>query len=423
MPPASSLPTPPPAPAAPASSSAPRERLLSLDVFRGLTIAGMLLVNTPGTWGAIYPPLEHAVWNGWTPTDLIFPFFLFIVGITTELSRSARRARGDDERAVVRQIVRRGALIFLFGFLLNGVPFFTWTAIPGNPDPTFLQRVVDRLYGWRLLGVLQRIGLAYIAAGLISRRASVKQLVAVIAAILLGYWIALTCLPVPGTHGTIGALLLDRPEATMAAWWDRTLLDWTRFGLGNHIWPVSVTWDPEGFFSTIPAVATCLFGNLAGRWIVQRERPLLDRVSGLFAVGALGMMAGLMWNWALPINKNLWTSSYVLFTAGVAAVALATIVWIVDVQGVKWWVRPWVVYGRNPLIAYVGSFFMARMMYSVLSVSYQGRTVSLQEAVFRAWFLPWASPVNASLAFAVVFVLLWYGILVVLDRRHIILKV
>lgn len=423
MPPASSLPTPPPAPAAPESSTAPRERLLSLDVFRGLTIAGMLLVNTPGTWGAIYPPLEHAAWNGWTPTDLIFPFFLFIVGITTELSLSARRGRGDDEGAIVRQIVRRGALIFLFGFLLNGVPFFTWTAIPGNPDPTFLQRVVDRLYGWRMLGVLQRIGLAYVAGGLISRRASVKQLVAVIAGILLGYWIVLTCLPVPGTHGTIGALVLDRPEATMAAWWDRTLLDWTRFGLGNHIWPVSVTWDPEGFFSTIPAVATCLIGNLAGRWIVKRERPLLDRVSGLFAVGALGIVTGLMWNWALPINKNLWTSSYVLFTAGVAAVALATIVWIVDVQGVKWWVRPWVVYGRNPLIAYVGSFFMARMMYSVLSVSYQGRTMSLQEAVFRAMFLPWASPVNASLAFAVVFVLLWYGILVVLDRRHIILKV
>jgi predicted acyltransferase len=383
----------------------------------------MLLVNTPGTWSAIYPPLEHAAWNGWTPTDLIFPFFLFIVGITTELSLSARRARGDDESTLRRQIVRRGALIFLFGFLLNGVPFFTWTAIPGIPDPTFLQRVADRLYNWRLLGVLQRIGLAYIGAGLIARHASVKRLVAVIAAILLGYWFVLTCLPVPGSHGTIGALLLDRPEATMAAWWDRTLLDWSRFGLGNHIWPSSVTWDPEGFFSTIPAVATCLLGNLAGRWIVNQERPLLDRLSALFAVGALGMMTGLMWNWALPINKNLWTSSYVVFTAGVACVSLATIMWIVDVRRVKRWVGPWVAYGRNPLIAYVGSFFMARMIYTVLSVSYHGQTMSLEEAIYRSLFLPWASPVNASLAFAVAFVLLWYGILVVLDRRHIILKV
>ncbi len=405
------------------SSIAPRERLLSLDVFRGLTIAGMLLVNTPGTWSAIYPPLEHAAWNGWTPTDLIFPFFLFIVGITTELSLSARRARGDDEAAIRRQIIRRGALIFLFGFLLNGVPFFTWTAIPGIPDPTFLQRVVDRFYHWRWLGVLQRIGLAYIAAGLIARRASVRRLVGVIAGILLVYWVVLTCLPVPGTHGTIGALLLDHPSMTMAAWWDRFLLDWTRFGLGNHIWPVSVTWDPEGLFSTVPAVATCLLGNLAGRWIVNRKRPLLDRVSALFAVGALGMMVGLMWNWVLPINKSLWTSSYVVFTAGVACVSIATIIWIVDVQGVKWWTRPWVTYGRNPLIAYVGSFFMARMIYSVLSVRYDGRTMPLEEAVFRRLFLSWASPVNASLAFAVAFVLLWYGILLVLDRRGIILKV
>lgn len=423
MPPASSPPPPTPAQAAPTSSTAPRERLLSLDVFRGLTIAGMLLVNTPGTWSAIYPPLEHAAWNGWTPTDLIFPFFLFIVGITTELSLSARRARGDDAAAIRRQIIRRGALIFLFGFLLNGVPFFTWTAIPGNPDPTFIQRIGDRLLHWRLLGVLQRIGLAYVAAGLISRRASTRRLVIAITGILFGYWVVLTCLPVPGTHGTIGALLLNRPEATMAAWWDRILLDWSRFGLGNHIWPSSVTWDPEGFFSTIPAVASCLLGNLAGRWIVRKERTLLDRVSALFAVGALGMMTGLMWNWALPINKSLWTSSYVVFTAGVACVSLATIMWIVDVQGVKWWVAPWVAYGRNPLIAYVGSFFMARMMYTVLTVSYHGTVMPLQEAIFRSAFLPFASPVNASLAFAVVFVLLWYGILFLLDRRQIILKV
>ena len=411
----------PPPPATP--GTAQRERLLSLDVFRGLTIAAMLLVNTPGTWSAIYPPLEHAAWNGWTPTDLIFPFFLFIVGITTELSLSGRRARGDDHRAVRHQIIRRGALIFLFGFLLNGVPFFTWTAIPGIPDPTFFQRVGDRLYHWRLLGVLQRIGIAYLVAGLISQRASAKQLVGVAAVILLGYWIALTCLPVPGTHGTIGALLLDRPETTMAAWWDRYLLDWTRFGLGNHTWGNSVTWDPEGLFSTIPAVATCLLGNLAGRWIVRRERPLLDRVSALFAVGALGMMAGSLWNWVLPINKNLWTSSYVVFTAGMACVAIATIMWIVDVNGVRRGTGPWVTFGLNPLTAYVGSFFMARMIYSVLSVSYHGQTVPLEEAIFRSLFLPWASPVNASLAFAVVFVMMWYAILVLLRRHSIILKV
>jgi predicted acyltransferase len=404
-------------------SSAPKERLLALDVFRGLTIAGMLLVNTPGTWDAIYPPLEHAPWNGWTPTDLIFPFFLFIVGVTTHLSLSARRARGDDERAIRRQILRRGALIFLFGFLVNGFPFFTWGSVEGISDPTFLQRMVDRLYHWRLLGVLQRIGIAYLAGALIATRTTLKQMIVVIATLLIGYWILLTCLPVPGTNGTIGALLLDRPEGTMAAWWDRFLLDWTRFGLGNHTWVNSKTWDPEGFFSTIPAIGTGLLGTLAGRWIGQTQRSLLDRLSGLFAVGAIGMTAGLMWNWVFPINKNLWTSSYVVFTAGMACVVLATIMWVVDVRGVTRWTKPWVIYGVNPMIAFVGSGLMARLMYSVLTVRYQGKTISLEDAIFRTAFLPWASPVNASLAFAVSFVALWFGILLLLHRRNIILKV
>src|SRR5437868_8431253 len=146
----------------------PRERLLSLDVFRGMTVAGMLLVNNPGTWSTIYPPLEHAEWNGWTPTDLIFPFFLFIAGITTYLSLSARRARGDDERAIRAQIIRRGALIFLFGLLVNGFPYFTWGDVSGVADPTLLQRIFDRLLHWRILGVLQRIGIAYTCAALLT---------------------------------------------------------------------------------------------------------------------------------------------------------------------------------------------------------------------------------------------------------------
>src|SRR5206468_5412949 len=146
----------------------PKERLLALDVLRGMTVAGMLLVNDPGSWSAIYPPLEHAEWHGWTPTDLIFPFFLFIVGITTHLSLSARRARGDDDGDIRRQILRRGALIFLIGFLLNGFPFFTWGSVAGVADPSFWEREVDRLYHWRIMGVLQRIGVAYLCAALLT---------------------------------------------------------------------------------------------------------------------------------------------------------------------------------------------------------------------------------------------------------------
>lgn len=403
------------------SKPAARERLLSLDVFRGITIAGMLLVNDPGTWAHIYPPLEHAPWNGWTPTDLIFPFFLFIAGITTHLSLSARRARGDGEHAIRDQIIRRGLLIFLFGFLVNGFPYFTWGDVTGIADPTFLQRVSDRLLHWRIMGVLQRIGLAYLCAGLLTLRTTLRQQVLTIAGLLFGYWIVMTVLPVPG-EGTIGALLLDFPERTMAAWTDRLVLDWSRWGLGNHLWASSKTWDPEGMLSTVPAIATCMLGNLAGRWIGQRS-PLTERLAGLSAAGALGMMAGLMWNWVFPINKSLWTSSYVLFCAGMAALSLATIMWIVDFQKLRAWTKPFVVYGLNPTIAFVGSGVMARCIYSIFKVTLDGRRVSLEEGIYQTLFASWLAPINASLAFAVSFVLLWYAILFVLYKRNIILKV
>ena len=399
-----------------------RERLLSLDVFRGLTVAGMLLVNDPGTWSSIYPPLEHAPWNGWTPTDLIFPFFLFIAGITTHLSLSSRRARGDDERAIRAQIIRRGALIFLFGFLVNGFPYFTWGTVPGVTDPTLLQRIGDRLLHWRIMGVLQRIGLAYMFAALLTQRTTLRQQVGIIAALLFGYWAVMTVLPVPG-EGTIGALLLDQPSRTMAAWTDRLLLDWSRLGMGNHIWVGGVTWDPEGILSTFPAIATAMLGNLCGRWIGER-RPLSERLAGMSAVGAIGMMVGMMWHWVFPINKSLWTSSYVIFTAGMAALSLATIMWIVDFQKIRGWTKPFVIYGVNPIIAFIGSGVMARLIYSIIKVSADdGRRIPLQSWLYQTLFASWLSPMNASLAFALAFVLFWYGILYVLWRRNIILKV
>jgi predicted acyltransferase len=399
-----------------------RERLLSLDVFRGITVAGMLLVNDPGTWSAIYPPLEHAEWNGWTPTDLVFPFFLFIVGITTHLSLSARRARGADESDIRRQILRRGAMIFLLGFLLNGFPFFTWGDVSGIADPSFLQRVVDRLYHWRIMGVLQRIGLAYMCAALLTQRASVKRIVITAGALLLGYWVAMTMLPVPGSNGTLGGLLLDVPSGTMAAYWDRFFLDWSRFGLGNHIWSGSVTFDPEGLFSTIPAICTAMLGVLAGRWI-GTNRPIEERLNGLFAGGCLAMMFGMIWNWGFPINKSIWTSSYVLFCAGLAAVSIGTIMWLVDVQGSRRWTKFFVIYGTNPLIAFMGSGLLARLIYSVIFVRYDGQRVPLESAIYQSLFASWLTPVKASLAFALCFVGLWYCILLGLYRRQIFLKV
>jgi predicted acyltransferase len=271
------------------------------------------------------------------------------------------------------------------------------------------------------MGVLQRIGLAYMVSALIAQRTTVRQQVGVIIGILFGYWIAMTLLPVPGT-GTMGQLALATPPTTLAAWLDRVVLDWTRFGLGNHLWSGSVTWDPEGVLSTLPAVATAMLGILAGRWIADR-RPLSDRINGLFVAGALGTMTGLMWNWSFPINKGIWTSSYVVFTAGVACLTLATILFIVDLLRVTWWTRPFVAYGMNAIIAYVGSWMMARCIYSIFTVQYGGARVPLEEAIYRAAFASWLEPHDASLAFAVTVVLLWYGVVEVLYRKRVFVKV
>jgi predicted acyltransferase len=393
-----------------------RERLLSLDVFRGITVAGMLLVNDPGTWSAIFPPLEHAEWNGWTPTDLIFPFFLFIVGITTHLSLSGRRARGDDDSAIVKQILRRGIIIYLLGFAMAMFPFYQWGSIDSIPNAGAWDRILFRIEHVRILGVLPRIAIVYVCAALLTLRTTVKQQIVIIAALLFGYWFAMTLIPVPGEN-VVGALLLHTKDRNLAAYLDRAILG------TNHTWIGSVTFDPEGPMSTIPAIATAMLGVLAGRWIAQRDKPLLERISALFALGSVGMMLGLMWNWSFPINKNLWTSSYVIFTAGMACVALATIMWVVDNANVRWWTKPFVVFGVNPIVAFVGSGVLARLIYTLWHVSYHGKSMAVQDAIYQSVFLPWLPPRVASLAFAISFVLLWYGILTVLYRRNIVLKV
>jgi predicted acyltransferase len=368
---------------------------VALDAFRGLTIAGMLLVNNPGTWSAIYPPLQHAEWHGWTPTDLIFPFFLFIVGITTHLSLSARERRGDAPRVITRQVLRRGALIVLFGLGLAAFPFFP----------------LDRLLHVRIPGVLQRIGICYLAAALLARGRSAKSVALIVAVLLFGYWWLMALVPPPGA----AAPTLDVPSGTLAAYVDRLLLN-------GHLWSSTKTWDPEGPLSTLPAIGTCLLGVLAGRWLAQAV-PLAERLNGLFAAGALGMAAGSAWHWVFPINKNLWTSSYVLFTAGMACVILAVCVWLIDVQGRRRWAAPLVTYGLNPMVAFVGSGVMARLISSLLTVPYAGGHAPVQRVIYETAFASWLAPKNASLAFAVAFVLVWYLMLRALERRGIVFRV
>ena len=371
-----------------------RERLAALDAFRGLTIAGMLLVNNPGTWSAIYPPLEHAPWHGWTPTDLIFPFFVFIVGITTHLSLESLERQGVAPPSIRLRILKRGLLIILLGLLLQSFPWIPLT----------------RITEVRIPGVLQRIGLCYLATAFLTRGRSSRAIVLIIVGILLGYWALQTLIAPPGVVDPT----IDVPGETLSAWIDRTVF-------GSHLWRESKTWDPEGLLSTLPAIGTCMLGVLTGRWL-RREVPLSDRLNGLFAAGSLGMVLGLVWNWFFPINKNLWTSSYVVFTAGMACVVIGVWAWVIDVRGNKTWAKPFITYGLNPLAAFVGSGAMARVM-GMIHVNYGGETVSLQQAIYRAVFASWLTPINASLAYALGFVLLWYGILKVLERRGLILRV
>ncbi|MEO5740240.1 MAG: DUF5009 domain-containing protein, partial [Vicinamibacterales bacterium] len=249
-----------------------RERLVSLDVFRGMTVAGMLLVNDPGSWDHIYLPLEHASWHGWTPTDLVFPFFLFIAGVTTHISLSGRVARGDDNGAIVRQILRRGALIFLFGLIANAFPFYQWGTIREIAHPSFWDRFAFRYEHLRIMGVLQRIGIAYTFAALLTLRTTFKQQVAILVSLLVGYWIVMTALPVPDT-GYYGLNVLDQPGMTMDAWLDRTILR------VPHLWSGGGgVRDPEGLLSTVPAIGTAIFGIFAGRWIAS-PRSLAERLN------------------------------------------------------------------------------------------------------------------------------------------------
>jgi predicted acyltransferase len=313
--------------------------------------------------------------------------------------------------------VRRGALIFLFGLLLSWFPFFQWGEIREIPDATFLDRVVHRVEHLRVMGVLQRIGLAYLVAGLLTLRTTWRQQVAILTTILVGYWLAMTLVPVPD-HGLPGWQVLDEPGRTLDAWLDRAVLTPAHLWIGG-----GGLRDPEGLLSTLPAVGSVMLGNFAGRWIGERQRPLAERLNGLFAVGALLMVAGLVWHWLFPINKSLWTSSYVLFGGGMGAVTLAVVMWIVDVHRVTRWTAPFVAYGVNPMLAFLGSGLMARLLYSVLRVDVGGRTVPLQKAVFDAAYASWLPPREASLAFALSFVLFWLAILWVLWKKGVVFKV
>jgi predicted acyltransferase len=364
----------------------PTGRLLSLDAFRGLTIAGMILVNNPGTWGAIYAPLRHAEWHGWTPTDLIFPFFLLIVGVSVPFSFSRRLERGDSKTVLVRHIVRRSVILFGLGLFMAAFPRFDFG-------------------GLRIMGVLQRIGLVYLFAATVYLFVGQRGRGWLTAALLLGYWALLTLVPVPG-YGP-GDL---SPDGNLGAFLDRAIL-------GDRLW--QDTWDPEGLLSTLPAIGTTLIGIHAGEWI-RRNGQSKPTVAGLMIAGVVGVAGGLVWGLVFPINKPLWTSSYVLFTAGAGFLLLGVFFWIMEVKGSKAWAKPFVVYGMNAIAVFVASGLLAKTM-GLIRVGTEG--TSLKGWIFSRGFESWAGTLNGSLLFALSYVLFWLGLMWVLYRRRIFIKI
>ncbi len=370
------------------------ERLTSLDAFRGATIAGMMIVNNPGTWSHIYPQLEHAPWSGWTFTDWIFPFFLFIVGVAMTFSFRYRMEAGADKKKLYLQVVRRAVVIFLLGFILAGFPYFHLATV-------------------RIPGVLQRIAVCYLIASLIVMNSGWKGQVYWVIGLLAGYWLMVKLIPVPG----YGAGVMQ-PTGSLCWYVDSHLL-------AGHTWggaPVP-GFDPEGIVSTIPAIATTLFGVLTGHWL-QSERTKEEKTAWMFVAGNIFLLLGAILDMWLPINKNMWTSSYSIFMAGWALVCLAMLYWLIDVKGYKKWATPLVIYGMNAITVFFLSGFIGRLYTGIIRwQTPDGGTQSLQGWIFQTFFLSIASPINASLLYAICFMLFLFLIAWIMWKKKWFLKV
>ena len=431
----------------------PQERILSLDAFRGLTIAAMVLVNNPGTWSAIYGPLRHAPWHGITPTDHIFPFFLFIVGVAIPVAFTKRLAE-SPKRELYRKILVRSAAIFASGWAISAIPFFViaettipwplkWLAVLAIVAALFFLyirkfKIVAALVavwaviilgfyfsGWevtpynvagmRIFGVLQRIAVCYLFASVIFINFGWKAQVIITAALLLGYWALMTLVPVPGCDVTS----INDKACNLAAWLDRTVLT------EAHIWRGGKVYDPEGILSSVPAIATTLIGVLTGSKLIAKGDAAEDEVRSsmqtaarMFFWGTILLALGWSWSLVFPLNKSLWTSSYAVYTGGLALLTLGVCYYLIDVLRYKRWAKPFIIFGVNALALFVFSGILARMLGII-----QFADLSLQQWIYQTFFLTWLSPLNASLAYALSFIILWFFLMWLLYRRRVFIKI
>lgn len=354
-----------------------RERLLSLDVMRGITIAGMIVVNTPGSWEHVYPPLHHAEWNGMTPTDLVFPFFLFMVGIAITLALQKRKGTGSDKKALIWKIVKRSLIIFLLGILLALIPRFDFANL-------------------RIPGVLQRIAVVYLFCSLVFLYTSRRGMIVLSVLLLLGYWLLMTLVPVPG----IGPANLEEPGMNLAAWLDQALIPGRLY---------RETWDPEGLFSTLPAFVSGFAGVLTG-YLILSKQTAEQKIIRMMVAGVLLCVAGYLWDLVFPANKHIWTSSYVLLSTGFALLLLGTLYWFIDVRGYRKWTPFFVAFGSNAITAYA--------LHGVLIV-----LVPFREPSFQALLGLGLEPKLTSFIWAILYTLLCFIPIWVLYKKKIIIKI
>ena len=365
-------------------------RIISLDIFRGLTIMAMIIVNTPGSWSYAYPILQHSAWNGCTPTDLVFPFFIFAMGFSAVLSISKRLAKGVSKQELLVQLLRRSAIIFVLGLIVNSFPF------------TDLANI-------RIPGVLQRIAIVNLICGIFLIYSDIKVIWYVSALFLAAYWALMALVPVPG----FGPSNLE-PTTNLAAWLDRLLI-------GKHVWMYTKLYDPEGILSTLPAIVSGFIGVLAGNAFLKADDER-GKLIQLLVFGNILILCGMAWGLVFPINKQLWTSSYVLYSSGLAMVVLGIIYWIADIKRIRRFSPPFLAFGTNPITAYFGSE-IGIVIIGMIQITTSGTKLSLYDWLFVQYQSFGLSPTNASLLGALLYTGFWLLVVGIMYRRHIIVKI
>ena len=365
------------------------KRLMALDAFRGLTIAAMITVNTPGSWSHVYAPLLHSKWHGCTPTDLVFPFFLFAVGVAMffAFGKYDHQLSAD----AVKKILKRTLLIFGIGLFLNAFPF-----------------VHIKLENLRIMGVLQRIALAYGLGSLLCLAFNKTRLLLVSGSILFAYW------------GLVYFLGGDHPyslEGNATSAFDSLILGETHMYKG-----FGITFDPEGLFSTLPAIVTVVLGYLTGYLISSTERKKI--VQKLLMFGAAGVIAGLVWHIGFPINKPIWSSSYVIYTAGLAQLVMAVMIYLIDILDYKKWAHPFLVFGMNPLFIFVLSVVWVKVIIFLIHFTdTSGKSITGYAWLYNNAFASWAGALNGSLFFALTHIVVYWLIVLYLYRKKIFIKI